>query len=300
MNFVDTHIHLSHFLYEYNFPCCEPPESNPRVTYQTRESLIEKMKNLNIKYCIDPAIGIDTNSRIIEFCEKYPDFIFGAVGVHPKRAADTDPDKFTLVEELSLNPCVVAIGEAGLDYSYEGFENDISIQKEFFVRQIELAHIRKLPLVLHIRDAFSDGNDILYSYRDKLHGGVAHCFNGNSEEARFLVEKLDLSIGIGASIFLDEREELRTAVKNTPLDHILLETDGPYVRMPFCENLLSESPDSDECVPLSKKKWKKARNSSVIIPTIAQEIAFLHNISVEEVAQVTSENADKIFRQSRA
>ena len=282
------------------------PENIPNITYETRDSLIEKIKLAGIERCIDPAIGIDTNSRIIELCEDYPGFVYGAVGLHPKRAAQTDIENFSLIEELSQHRSVVAIGETGLDYSYDGHEADKSIQQEWFVKQLELADKYRLPLVLHIRDAYDDAANILQSFSGRLHGGVCHCFNGGVDEAIFYTQKLGLALGIGASIFYDEREILREAVRLTPLEYLFLETDGPYVKIPYSEGMLSEIPETlkrdknyvalGEYMLVSKKKWKNARNSSLIIPAIAAEIASIKGISIGEVERSTTENAEKIFK----
>ena len=293
---IDTHIHLSHFTFEQTFPYLSLEKDGYSIQSGTREEIIGRFQEAGIRACIDPAIEISSNPRLLALSEQYPSFIFPAVGVHPTRTfryRTTDPRgkmmearlRFQQRRELEAfadHPQVVAIGETGLDYHLPRKEQHRFRQKRWFVWQIQLAHRRHLPLVLHIRDAHRDAIRILTRYRKCLHGGVAHCFNAGPAEAAQYVQ-LGLMLGIGGSLLMQFPgiAALQEAVRQTPLDHLLLETDGPYVR-PYIPTL-------------GKKQIRKARNTSLILPAVVQRISEIKNISPAEVERVTTENAIRLF-----
>lgn len=294
---IDTHIHLSHFLYNQEFPYLSLESDEYTLLRGTREQLIQQLQEAGIKACIDPGIDIESNQRLLSLAHKYPGFVFPAVGVHPTRTYHyrnvnaegqrTDRklrwNQRKLVEQCAQDPSVVAIGETGLDYHLDRKEQYRFRQKAWFVWQIGLAHKKKLPVILHIREAEKDAIRILKRYRHLLHGGVCHCFTGTAETAAQYTA-LGLKIGIGGALLTDtpKRAALEQAVMQTPLEYIVLETDGPYVK-----------PD---CPDLPKKTLRKARNTGLILPAVANRIAQLKGISPQEVVKITSANAEQLFR----
>ena len=293
---IDTHIHLSHFLYNGEFPYLSLDGDSYTIQRGTREQLIDRLKAEGIAFCIDPAIDIESNRLLLSLAERYPGFLFTAIGVHPTRtcqykAADKDGRIVGLklpwkrrrkLAELADHPSVVAIGETGLDYHLPRKEQHRFRQKLWFLYQLKLAHRKQLPVILHIREADTDAIRILTRHQHWLHGGVCHCFSGSPETARSYTN-LGLSLGIGGSLLTDSprRQGLEQAVISTPLEYLILETDGPYVK-----------PD---CPYIHKKQMRKARNTSLILPAVVKRIAELRHLPVEEVLQVTSENAIKLF-----
>ena len=293
---IDTHIHLSHFSFNDEFPFLTFEEDSYSIQRGTRKQLIQQLQTAGIEVCIDPAIDIESNRSILALAEQHPGFLFSAVGVHPTRtfqfkAIGKDGKAVVLklhwkqrrqLEKFADHPSVVAIGETGLDYHYERKEQHRFKQKLWFVHQLKLAHKRNLPLVLHIREADADAIWILKRYRHCLHGGVCHCFSSTAEAAA-VYTKLGLMLGIGGALLMDtpKKHDLEQAVIQTPLECILLETDGPYVK-----------PD---CPDIPKKQMRKARNTSLILPAIAKRIAELKDVSVEEVMRVTTDNAVRLF-----
>lgn len=294
---IDTHIHLSHFLYNHEFPFLSLESDEHTLLRGTREQLIRQLQAAGIKACIDPGIDIESNRRLLSLSHRYPDFVFPAVGVHPTRTCHygvVNPagqridrklrwNQRKLVEQYALDPSVVAIGETGLDYHLARKEQHRFRQKAWFIWQLRLAHKKNLPVVLHIRKAEKDAIRILKRHKSLLHGGVCHCFAGTAETAAQYTA-LGLCIGIGGTLLQDspKRADLEQAVIQTPLEYILLETDGPYVK-----------PD---CPDLPKKSLRKARNTSLILPDVANRIAQLKGISPQEVVKVTSANAQRLFR----
>ena len=292
---IDSHIHLSHFLYNNYFPylICDK-NGYVQKSDGIRETLIDEMKMSGIGYVIEPGIDLESNNRSLELSKKHQGFHFSAVGVHPTRSyqystVDEQYQKITKrlylrdfkkIEKWANESYVVAIGETGLDYHLERRNQHRLTQKVWFMRQLILADKIKKPVVLHIREADHDALKILRVFKNRLHGGVCHCFCGNEVLAKSYTT-LGLMLGIGASILQDNCKDLEAAVRQTPLEYILLETDGPYVKPP--------------CPCLSEKQHRNIRNTSLILPAVVKRIAELKGVSPEEVEYVTTENAIHLF-----
>lgn len=293
---VDSHIHLSHFSYNGEFPYLSFEDGDYVIRRGTREQLIEAFKSAGIEYCVEPAIGIESNSDILSLADRFPGFLFPAVGVHPTRTyryktVDRKGKKGFVklsrkqqkrLSDFLEHPGVVAIGETGLDYHLPRKEQHRFRQKQWFVFQLKLAHEHNLPVILHIREAEVDAIRILKKYKHYLHGGVCHCFNGSIESADKYT-RLGLKLGIGGALLMNtpKKQDLEQVIIQTPLESIILETDGPYVK-----------PD---CPAISQKQMRKARNTSLIIPQIARRISDLKGVPLEEVLEVTSKNAITLF-----
>lgn len=296
---IDSHIHLSHILYDNEFPFLTFDAGKYFVQHGKREQLIDLLRAKGISACVEPGIDIDSNHRVLSLADRFPGFLFSAVGVHPTRTYEYKAiDKLqrastlrlrwnqrSLIDNLSNHPSVVAIGETGLDYHLPRKQQHRLRQKVWFIYQLRLACKKKLPVILHIREADKDAIRILRRYRHCLNGGVCHCFSGSAELARAYVE-LGLKLGIGGTLLMDspKKTDLEQAVFQTPLEYILLETDGPFVK--------------PSCPELSKKQIGKARNTSLILPSLAQRIAEIKNASLEDVIRITSANAVKLFNLS--
>lgn len=280
--FVDSHIHLTHHLFDGEVPCIDSSKSDDRMIDKDRDALMNAAKDAGVEFCIEPGIELESNDKILQYAKKYPDFLYAAVGVHPTRAPQTKWKKRKELEELSNNPHVVAIGELGLDYHYERMKQHRIRQKMWFIWQLLLADRRQFPLILHIRLADKDAIKILRRYKKRIHGGVCHCFKGGIETAKIYTEEFGLMLGIGGSLLQEECKELEESVRDIPLEYLLLETDGPYVK--------PDKPDN-----VTGKQWKKARNTSLIIPDVAARIAEVKEIDVTEVEKVTNDNAKRLF-----
>lgn len=281
---IDSHLHLSYKTFNQTFPYIAVEGEEYAIRYGNRESLIKEMKNAGITYCIEPAIDVDSNRLLLENSLMYPDFIYPAVGNHPTRCIHSNISDFERLSSYAKNNRIIAIGETGLDYHYNRLAQHRLRQKVWFRYQINLADQLKLPLILHIRMADKDAISILLRNKDKLHGGVYHCFKGGSEIARQYTE-LGFCLGIGGSLLMksENSNALMDSVKNTPLEYLMLETDGPYVK-PAKPN------------DISKKSWEKARNTSLILPFVVQKIAEVKSVSVEDVIRITEENTRRVFK----
>lgn len=293
---IDTHAHLSHHLFSARFPYLAREEEGFVLRTGPLPQLVQELQAAGIGACVEPAIELGSNQRLLDLAAEYPGFVFPAVGVHPTRTFlvhTVDGQGRRTVERLHWaqrkeletladRPEVVAIGETGLDYHHPRREQHRLRQKAWFVWQLHLAHQKKLPVILHVREAHRDALDILRRHRNWLHGGVCHCFSGTAQTAAAYTA-LGLKLGIGGALLENSPRlpALEEAVAQTPLESILLETDAPYVK--------------PSCPGLSSKQVKKARNTGLILPEVARRVAELKGLTPEEVARVTTENAAALF-----
>ena len=283
---IDSHIHLSYKYFDQIFPYIDfDGEDFKIVADGRRDALIDEMKSRGISCCIEPAIDVDSNELLLNLSKGCDGFIYPAVGNHPTRCINSKLRDFKRVREFSKVDGIIAIGETGLDYHYERKDQHRLKQKIWFQWQINLADKLGLPLILHIRQADEDAVKILRKNQKKLHGGVCHCFCGGADIARIYTEEFGLCLGIGGTLLMkpEYRRQLEETVIATPIEYLLLETDGPYVK--------PERPDA-----VTGKKWTKARNTSLILPAVAEKIAYLKGISVEEVLRITEENTKRVFK----
>ena len=283
---IDSHIHLSSNCFDQTFPYIDYDGKDFKIAADgRREALIEEMERRGVSCCIEPAIDVDSNELLLKLSKESGGFIQPAAGNHPTRCIHSKLRDFKRVRNFSEEDGIIAIGETGLDYHYERKEQHRLKQKVWFQWQINLADNLGLPLILHIRQADEDAVKILRRNRKKLHGGVCHCFCGGAEIARIYTEELGLCLGIGGTLLMkpEYRKQLEEAVIATPVEYLLLETDGPYVK--------PERPDD-----VTGKKWRKARNTSLILPAVAEKIAELKGMEVDDVIRITEENTRRVFR----
>lgn len=283
---IDSHIHLSCRYYNQTFQYIDYDRRKYTIVADgQRGALIEEMKSRGVSCCIEPAIDVDSNELLLNLSNENGGFIYPAVGNHPNRCIHSKLRDFKRVRSFSGRDGIVAIGETGLDYHYKRKEQHRLKQKIWFQWQINLADNLSLPLILHIRQADKDAVKILRRNRKKLHGGVCHCFYGGADIARIYTEEFGLCLGIGGTLLMkpEYRERLEEAVIATPVEYLLLETDGPYVK-------------PEKLNDVTGKKWTKARNTSLILPAIAEKIAELKGMDVDDVIRITEKNTKRVFK----
>lgn len=236
-----------------------------------REELLGSLAEHGIGTVINIGASIAGSEMTVELSERYP-FLYGAVGVHPSEVEELTEEGLACLRSLCGREKIVAVGEIGLDYHYP--EPAVSVQKEWFERQLELAREVKLPVIIHSREAAKDTLDIMKAHRAEEIGGVIHCFSYAKEMAKEYLD-MDYYFGIGGVITFKNAKKLKEAVQYIPMDRILLETDSPY---------------------LSPEPHRGERNSSLNLPYVAEAISELKGISYEEVVEITECNARKLFR----
>lgn len=219
------------------------------------------------------VIGFDrkTIERAMVLAEQY-DFIYAVVGWHPVDAIDCTEEDLRWIEELAMHKKVVGIGETGLDYHWDKSPKDI--QQEVFRKQIRLAKKVKLPIIIHNREATEDVLRILKEEDAQEVGGVMHCFGGSVETARESIA-MNFMISLGGPVTFKNAKKPKEVAEAISLEHLLIETDAPY---------------------LAPHPYRGKRNEPSYVPLVAEEIARLKGISIEEVANATTKNAEQFFK----
>ena len=235
-----------------------------------REELIASLPGQGLGLVMNPGCDLPSSLAAIALAEKY-DFIWAAVGSHPDAADLVDEALIERYRELcKAHPKVKAIGEIGLDYHYEDIPREI--QKKAFRMQMELARELDLPVIVHEREAHEDGMAIVEEFPEVR--GVFHCYSGSAEMAKVLVKK-GWYIGFtGVLTFKNARKALEVAA-SIPLDRIVIETDCPYM-----------APDP----------FRGKRNDPGKIYRMAEKLAELRGLTVEEAQRITMENGKRLYR----
>lgn len=231
------------------------------------DTILMEAKNQNVQKLI--ISGYDKTSILegLEIIARY-DNIYLTIGFHPDEVDTLKEDDIKDLEKLLLNnPKIIGIGEIGLDYYHNDLNKDI--QQKYFRLQLDLASKLNLPVVIHSREAIQDTYDILKEYTVK---GIIHCFSGSLEMAKLFINQ-GFYLGIGG-VLTFKNSHLKEVVEEIPLSSIVLETDSPY---------------------LSPEPYRGKINSSKNIKIIAQYLSKIKNIPLEEVSQITTNNALMLF-----
>ena len=232
--------------------------------------VIERAKSENVTHIVVVGFDKDTIKKAMELTDQY-DMIYAAVGWHPVDAIDMTDDDLKWIKELASHPKVVAIGEMGLDYYWDKSPRDI--QKEVFRKQIQLAREVQLPIIIHNREATEDVIKILQEENASEVGGVMHCFTGSLEVAKQCMD-MNFYISFGGPVTFKNAKKPKEVAVEIPMDRLLIETDCPY---------------------LTPHPFRGKRNEPSYVKYVAEQIATLKELSVEEIARKTSDNAMRLF-----
>lgn len=237
-----------------------------------RDMLIPTLLSGKICNMINVGSSIESSRKSIALAEKY-EKVYGAVGVHPSDIADLNDETFAWLRQQASHKKVVAIGEIGLDYYWDKEEEVRQAQRYWFKKQMELAKECHLPVIIHSRDAAEDTMRLMKSVHAEEIPGVIHCYSYSPEMAKEFV-KMGYYIGVGGVVTFKNAKKLKETVEQIPLERILLETDAPY---------------------MAPEPHRGSRNHSGNLIYVAEKIAELKGVSVEEVEEVTEKNARKLF-----
>lgn len=234
-----------------------------------REELLFRMRNEGIGKIVNVSASVQGIEDTLKLAEKYP-FVYGTVGIHPDEAGSLNEEIFSWMREQCDRDKVVAVGETGLDYYWDKESHEI--QRYWFVRQLELAREKGLPVIIHSREAAQDTMNVM---KEKAAGipGVIHCFSYSPEMAKEYV-RMGYYIGVGGVVTFKNAKKLKETVQQIPMEHILLETDSPY---------------------LAPEPYRGKRNCSLYLTYVAEEIARIKGIDAEEVIEVTEHNARMLY-----
>ena len=236
---------------------------------EDREAVLLSLKDKGVELMMNVGCCLESSRDCIAMAEKYP-FVYASVGSHPDSADEVDEKVLDAYREMAKHPRVLAIGEIGLDYYYETIPREI--QQKAFRLQMELAREVDLPVIVHERNAHDDGMRIVKEFKNVT--GVFHCYSGSAEMARQLVD-MGWYIGFtGVLTFKNARKAVETA-ERIPLERIVLETDCPF---------------------MSPEPFRGKRNDPGYLYRMAERLAEIRGISVEEAHAVTTENAKRLYR----
>ncbi len=234
------------------------------------EAVLARMEAAGVSRCILAGSDVESSGRIAELAGAHPN-VYGVVGVHPHEAKDFDDRTLAALEALLQRPRIVGVGEIGLDYFYDFSPREA--QREAFERQLDFAYRTGVPAVFHVRDAHGDVTDIFRARGGRLPAGVLHCYTGSAESAR---EYLDMGfyISFSGSVTFKNARRLQEAAMAVPLDRILVETDSPY---------------------LAPEPVRGCRNEPGNVRYVAQKVAELKGVPLEELAERTTRNVERLY-----
>lgn len=253
-NMIDSHCHI-----------------NDRAFVGKEKEYVEDSKKEGVDTFLVVGCDLKTSKEAVRITKEF-EGCYAAIGIHPSDSKHAGKNDLEEIEKLVSNNRVVAIGEIGLDFYWDKEENIKQDQREYFIKQIDLANKYNLPISIHCRDAYEECLNILKTHPVKK-GGAMHCYSGSKEMmVNFL--RLGFYIGIGGTVTFKNAVKVKEVAATVPSDRYLLETDSPY---------LAPTPHRGE------------QNHSKYIPLIAKQIAELRNVSVNQVEKETNENFKRLF-----
>ncbi len=236
-----------------------------------RAAVLERAHSAGVHAILTIGFDLETSRGAISLAERYEQ-VYATVGMHPHDAKNLDDEALQILRELAAHPKVLALGEMGLDYY-----RDLSprpIQKKAFEQQLDLAEELDLPIVIHNREAYHDILPILQARRGRVRG-VMHCFSGDVE---IMHKSLDLGfyIGVGGPVTYRKSDALQAVAREVPANRLLVETDCPWLAPQF-------------------RRGK--RNEPAYVRAIAEKIADLRGVGLEEIGEITTRNFEELFRE---
>lgn len=237
-----------------------------------REELLKKVHDSGVSPIINVGASIESTGTTLELAKTH-DYIYAAVGVHPSDISGLNEDSFEWLREQTDYAKTVAIGEIGLDYYWDKEPRVQEAQRYWFGRQLDLAKETGLPVIIHSRDAAEDTMQVMKEHKAQEIPGVIHCYSYSKELAGEFV-KMGYFIGVGGVVTFKNARKLVETVEAIPMEHILLETDCPY---------------------MAPEPHRGSRNDSSNIPFVIEKIAQIKGISAADVERITAENAYRLF-----
>ena len=252
MNFIDSHCHLDHEKFAGDL-----------------DGVLKRASDTGIKciLCIGTGDGPPQLDCAIRLAEQHEQIV-ATVGVHPHEAAQVTPETYPELRRLGAHPKVVAYGEIGLDYHYDHSPRDV--QRTVFIEQLKIARDLKLPITLHIREAWDDVMSIL---ADHWTGpGIVHCFSGDAAQAQQALDR-GFHLGFGGVITFKTGENVREAAKITPDNRLLIETDAPF---------------------LAPIPYRGKRNEPAMMIETLKKVAEVRGTTPEAIAELTTANFERL------
>lgn len=236
-----------------------------------RDEVIKRALNLNISRFFIPAIDSSYTNAMLQLENDYPEHVFLMMGLHPTHVKENYIDELKHVEHMLSKRKFYAVGEIGIDLFWD--KSTLKIQQEAFRYQIQLAKKYGLPIAIHCRDAFDEIFDILEAEKGDDLFGIFHCFTGSQEQAHQAIS-YNMKLGIGGVVTF-KNGKIDTFLNDIDLNHIVLETDSPY---------------------LAPVPFRGKRNESAYIMEVLKKLSNLYKLPLAEVARITTQNSIDIFK----
>lgn len=253
MVITDTHTHLYSETFE-----------------EDRSAMIRRAIDSNVSRFFIPAIDSTYTEAMLQLEKDFPENIFLMMGLHPTHVKENFKDELAHVENMLSQRKFYAVGEIGIDLYWD--KSTLDIQIEAFRYQINLAKKYKLPIVIHCREAFDEVFEVLEQEKSEDLFGIFHCFTGTLEQAHQAIS-YNMKLGIGGVVTF-KNGKIDQFINKIGLEHIVLETDSPY---------------------LAPKPYRGKRNESLYIIKVLEKLSELYEISVEEIADITTKNSKHVF-----
>lgn len=240
---------------------------NSEQLYPEHDVFIERALANQVDHMVVVGYDLESSKKAVEIAKAY-DFIYAAVGIGPNDCLETDDQDLLVIDEYLKEPKVVALGEIGLDYYWDDVPKEK--QMDVFQKQILLAKKHQKPIVIHCRDAYEDTYQVL---KNNGHPGIMHCYSGSAQMAERFI-KLGFYISLAGPVTFKNARVPKDVAEKISLEYLLIETDCPY---------------------LTPHPYRGKLNEPANVIYIAQEIAKLKNMEIEDVARMTTFNAKKVF-----
>ena len=253
MIITDTHTHLYSEAFE-----------------DDRSDMINRAIKQGVTRFFIPAIDSNYTQAMLQLEKDFPNNVFLMTGLHPTHVKENYKEELFHVEDMLAKRKFYAVGEIGIDLYWD--TTTLEIQKEAFKHQIQLAKKYKLPIVIHCRDAFDDVFEVLETEKSNDLFGIFHCFTGTLEQAHQAIS-YNMKLGIGG-VATFKNGKIDQFLNQIDLNHIVLETDAPY---------------------LAPAPYRGKRNESVYIIKVLEKLAHIYNVSLEEMANITTQNSKNVF-----
>lgn len=253
MSYIDTHSHLYEEYYPFHF-----------------DEVVERAIAANVTTILLPCVSSETLQHLFDAANKYPNNLFPMIGLHPTDVNQNYKKELSLLDPYLDDEGIVAVGETGIDLYHD--KSYLKEQLEAFEIQLGWARDLKLPLSIHVRDGFQEAISVFKNFPGTPFKGVFHCFSGGIQEAKWVIDNGFL-LGI-TGVITFKKNKLQNIVKEIGIEHLVLETDAPF---------------------LAPEPFRGKTNESSYIPYIAEKVASIFEITTEEVMEITTSNAKRIF-----
>ena len=239
---------------------------------EDRSEVVHRALEKGVQQMLLPNIDNSSIQPMLNLCAKFPNNCFPMMGLHPCDVKENYLEELVIIEEWLQKEKFVAVGEIGIDLYWD--KRTLAIQEDAFLKQVELAKKYKLPIAIHVRDSFDEVLAIVDEMNDNNLSGVFHCFTGNEAQANHIINYGGFKLGIGGVVTF-KNSGLDKTLSTISIEHLILETDSPY---------------------LAPTPYRGKRNESSHVVLVAEKLAEIYGKSLEEIADITTQNAKELFK----